>query len=120
MDNISPPNPRCRCAQLAADMKCFVAVIQASYRESGFLETIRLLKARLTTERIYTSGDARDGHRRVKYFLLLRLLRLYLNLAREERVKIQEDGQQGMEGGGGNAATDDAPKDKIRVYSADL
>ena len=116
MDNISPPNPRCRCAQLAADMKCFVVGIQASYRESGFLDTIRFLNDRFTAERIYTSGDAKDGHRRVKHFLLLRLLRLYLNLLREERAKIEDDGQQG----GISAATEDAPKEKIRVYSADL
>ena len=118
MDNSCAPNLKCRCAQLVADMKCFVALIQAICKGSEFHAAIRRLKIKLTMERISACGDAKDGRRKVPYFLRQRLLPWYPNLTRDERAAIEDDGQQVMKGEGGNTDTEDTPKEKMRVYRA--
>ena len=103
----------------AADMKCFVALIQEICRETAFHAAIRRLKIKLTMTRIYSStSDGKDGRRKLQQFLRQRLPRQYPNLSRDERAEIEEDGKVVMEGGGEGAADENAPKEKMRVYRA--
>ena len=101
----------------AADMKCFITLIQEICRETAFHAAIRRLKIKLTMTRIYSSSGGKDGRRKVQQFLRQRLPRLYPNLSRNERAEIEEDGKSVMDGEGVEAA-EDAPKEKMRVYRA--
>lgn len=114
-DRLNSPETEVR-VKPAADMKCFVALIQEICRESAFHAAIRRLKMKLT--RIYSSSsDGKDGRRKLQQFLRQRLPRQYPNLSRDERAEIEEDGRVVMEGGGEGAA-EEAPKEKMRVYRA--